>query len=141
MLRFELVSTTGTKFNDEAYEVLVPTQGGTIAVFEDHMPLVSAGHPGVISIRKKQSDKDDDMQSFAVNGGVMEVDGKTLRFIADDISAPEDISEKEAEAALARAEELVTNAGSQTALAEAHRTLAHSRAQLNVSRMKRHRYS
>jgi len=137
MLRFELVSTTGTKYDDEAYEVLVPTLGGTIAVFEDHMPLISAGQPGVISVRKKQSDKDDDMQSFAVNGGVMEVDGKTLRFIADEISAPEDISEKEAEAALARAEQLVADAGNQQALAEAHRMLHHSRAQLNVSRMRR----
>lgn len=137
MLRFELVSTTGTKYDDEAYEVLVPTLGGTIAVFEDHMPLISAGQPGVISVRKKQSDKDDDMQSFAVNGGVMEVDGKTLRFIADEISSPEDISEKEAEAALARAEQLVADAGNQQALAEAHRILHHSRAQLNVSRMRR----
>jgi F-type H+-transporting ATPase subunit epsilon len=137
MLRFELVSTTGTKYEDEAYEVLVPTLGGIIAVFEDHMPLISAGQPGVISVRKKQSDKDDDMQSFAVNGGVMEVDGKTLRFIADEISAPEDISEKEAEAALARAEQLVADAGNQQALAEAHRMLHHSRAQLNVSRMRR----
>lgn len=137
MLRFELVSTTGTKYDDEAYEVLVPTQGGTIAVFEDHMPLVSAGQPGVISIRKKSSDKDDDMQSFAVNGGVMEVDGKTLRFIADEISAPEDLSEKEAEAALARAEELISKAGSQQQLAEAHRLLHHSRAQLNVARLRR----
>jgi F0F1-type ATP synthase epsilon subunit len=67
----------------------------------------------------------------------MEVDGKTLRFIADEISAPEDISEKEAEAALARAEQLVADAGNQQALAEAHRMLHHSRAQLNVSRMRR----
>lgn len=141
MLHFELVSTTGTKYNDEAYEVLVPAQGGTIAVFEDHMPLISSADPGVISIRQKQSDKDDDMRSFAVNGGVMEVDGKTLRFIADDISSPEDISEKTAEAALARAEELVAKAGSRQALAEAHRTLSHSRAQLNVARMKRRRHS
>jgi len=141
MLRFELVSTTGTKFDDEAYEVLIPTQGGTIAVFEDHMPLVSAGQPGVISIRKKQSDKDDDMQSFAVNGGVMEVDGKTLRFIADEISSPDEISEKEAEAALARAEQLIADAGNQTALAEAHRMLHHSRAQLNVARTRRRHHN
>lgn len=141
MLRFELVSTTGTKYNDEAYEVLVPTLSGTIAVFEDHMPLVSAGQAGVISIRKKSSDKDDDMQSFAVNGGVMEVDGKTLRFIADEISAPEDISEKEAEAALTRAEQLVSEAGTQQQLAEAHRLLHHSRAQLNVARMRRRHHN
>lgn len=137
MIHFELVSTNGTKFEGEVFEVLVPTQSGTIAVYQDHMPLISAGQPGVLSVRKQQSDKDDDMESFAVNGGIMEVDGKNLRFIADDISAPDDISEKEAEAALARAEELVANAGNQVALAEAHRLLHHSRAQLNVSRIKR----
>jgi F-type H+-transporting ATPase subunit epsilon len=140
MLHFELVSTTGTKFDDEAYEVLIPARGGTIAIFEDHMPLVTPADPGVVSVRRKASDKDDDMQSFAVNGGVMEMDGKNLRFIADDISAPEDISEKAAEEALARAEQLVADAGSQQALAEAHRLLHHSRAQLNVARMRRRRH-
>ena len=141
MIHFELVSTAGTKFEGDVYEVLVPAQGGTIAVFQDHMPLISAAQPGVVSIRKKSSDKDDDMENFAVNGGIMEVDGKNLRFIADDISAAEEISEKEAEAALARAEELVAGAGSQVALAEAHRMLHHSRAQLNVSRLKRRHHN
>lgn len=137
MIHFELVSVAGTKFDDEAYEILIPTQDGTIAVLEDHMPLISAAQPGVISVRKKASDRDDDMEHFAINGGVMEVDGKNLRFIADDITAAEEISEKEAEAALARAEELVAKAGTQTALSEAQRMLHHSQAQLNVSRLKR----
>lgn len=137
MIHFQLVSVQGTKFDDEAYEVLIPTQDGEIAVLEDHMPLISAAQPGVISVRKKASDRNDDMEHFAINGGVMEVDGKTLRFIADDVTAAEEISEKEAEAALARAEALVGNAGSQTALAEAQRILHHSRAQLNVARLKR----
>lgn len=141
MIRFQLVSTTGTKFDGEAYEILIPAKGGTIAVFEDHMPLISAADPGVVSIRKKPSDKDGDMENFAVNGGIMEVDGKNLRFVADDISAPDEINEKEAETALARAEELVAKAGNQQALAEAHRLLHHSRAQLNVARLKRRRHS
>lgn len=139
MLLFELISTSGTKFNGEAYEVIMPAQGGTIAVFENHMPLISAAQPGIISIRLKQTDKDDDMHNFAVNGGVIEMDGKKLRFIADDISTPEDISEKAAEDALARAEELVAKAGNQTSLADARRVLHHSRAQLNLARMKRRR--
>lgn len=141
MIRFQLVSVTGMKFDDEAYEVLMPTQEGVIAVLEDHMPLISAAHPGVISIRKKAGDKDDEMQHFAVNGGVLEVDGKTLRFVTDDVTAPENVSEQEAEAALARAEALVQNAGSQTALAEAHRLLHHSRAQLQVAKMHRRHHS
>lgn len=140
MIHFQLVSTTGTKYDDEAYEILIPAQGGTIAVFEDHMPLISSADPGVISVRKRSTDKDDDMKNFAVNGGVMEVDGKNLRFISDDISDAEEISEKAAEAALARAEELVAKAGSQQALAEAHRMLSHSRARLNVAQLKRRRH-
>jgi F-type H+-transporting ATPase subunit epsilon len=137
MIHFELVSVNDTKFDGDVYEVLIPTQDGTIAVLEDHMPLISAAQPGVISVRKKATDRDDAMEHFAINGGVMEVDGKNLRFIADDITAAEEISEKEAEAALARAEELVSKAGNQTALSEAQRMLHHSRAQLNVARLKR----
>src|SRR5437868_4306433 len=101
MIHFKLVSVTDTKYNDDIYEVLLPTQGGTIAVFEDHMPIISAAQPGMISVRKKSSDRDDAMQHFAVNGGVLEVDGKNLRFIADDITTEDEASEKEAEAALA----------------------------------------
>ncbi len=141
MIHFELVSVSGTKFDQEAYEVLIPAQGGTIAVFEDHMPLISAAQPGIISVRKKSSDRDDALEHFAVNGGILEVDGKSLRFITDDVTADDEITEKEAEAALARAEELVANAGNQVALAEAHRLLSHSRAQLNISRLNRRHHS
>jgi F-type H+-transporting ATPase subunit epsilon len=140
MIRFQLVSASGTKFDDEAYEVIVPAIGGAIAVFEDHMPLVTAAEPGVISVRRKASDKDDDMQSFAVNGGIAQIDGKTLLFISDDVTAPDDVSEKEAEAALARAEELIKNAGTQSDLTEAQRLLGRSRAQLQVAKLRRRRH-
>jgi ATP synthase F1 epsilon subunit len=141
MLHFQLVSISGMKFDDDAYEVLVPTKDGTIAVFEDHMPLISAGSAGVISIRRKQSDKDDSMQEFAVNGGILEVDGKNLRFLSEEVTAPEDVSEKQAEEALARAQELIKKAGSRAALEEARRSLQHSTAQLHVARLKRRKHN
>ena len=137
MIHFELVSLTGTKYDDEAYEVLVPARGGTVAIFEDHMPLISAAHPGVLSVRKKAGDPDSELENFAINGGVVHVDGKTVRFIADDITAPDELSEQEAAAALKRAEELVKSAGSQTALEEAQHLLRHSSAKLHVARLKK----
>lgn len=137
MMHFQLVGAGGAKFDDEAYEVLVPTKAGTIGIFEDHMPLISAAQPGVLSVRKKQTDSDAAMEHFAINGGVIEVDGKTVSFVADDITTAEDINEREAEAALARAEDLVKNAGSQSEMHEAHRMLQHSSAQLHVARLKR----
>jgi F0F1-type ATP synthase epsilon subunit len=71
----------------------------------------------------------------------MQVDGKTLTFLSDDITTSEEVNEKEAEAALARAEELVKNASSRSQVNEAHRLLHHSRAQLNVAHLKRRRHS
>jgi ATP synthase F1 epsilon subunit len=141
MMHFRLVSAQGVKYDEEAYEVLVPTKGGTIAVFENHMPLISAASGGVVSVRAKSSDSDAAMQHFAVGGGVMQVAGKDLIFLSDDITTPEDVNEKEAEAALARAEELIKNASTRTQINEAHRLLHHSRAQLNVSRLKRRHHN
>jgi F-type H+-transporting ATPase subunit epsilon len=140
-MHFQLVSSQGVKFDGDAYEVLVPTLAGTIAVFEDHMPLISAAQGGVVSVRVKQGDRDGEMKHFAVSGGLMQVRGKELRFLSDDITTSEEVNEKEAEAALARAEELIKNAGSQRALAEAHRVLNRSRAQLNIARLKRRHHS
>jgi F-type H+-transporting ATPase subunit epsilon len=140
VIHFQLVSTRGTKFNDDAYEVLVPAQGGTIALFEDHMPLISSCQPGVISVRKKPSDPDDEMESFAVSGGVVQIDGKTIRFLSDEVTTPNEVSEAEAEAAQKRAEELMANANDQVALHEAKRLLQHSSAKLHIARLKKRRH-
>jgi ATP synthase F1 epsilon subunit len=137
VIHFELVSALGTKFSGEVYEVLIPTKDGTIAVFEDHMPLLSAGMGGVISVRKKASDRDSEMDHFAVSGGVLEADGKKLHFLSDDVTAAEDISEQEAEAAVARAQELMAGAGTQVAMHEAKRSLQHSSAKLHLAKLKR----
>jgi F-type H+-transporting ATPase subunit epsilon len=139
-MKFQLVSVSGLKYDGDAYEVLVPTKGGTIAVFENHMPLISAGAAGVLSVRKKPSDRDDAMQEFAVNGGIMEVDGQTLRFLSEEVTEPDEVSEKEAEAALAKAQELIANAGSRSSLEEAQRVLHHSQAKLHIARLKRRKH-
>jgi F-type H+-transporting ATPase subunit epsilon len=141
MMHFQLVSSQGAKFDGEAYEVLVPTSGGTIAIFEDHMPLISSVGGGVVSVRVKQSDRDSNMQHFAVSGGIMQVEGKTLRFLSDDVTADDEVNEREAEAALSRAQELIANAGTRHALNEAHRALHHSTAQLHIARLKRRHHN
>jgi F-type H+-transporting ATPase subunit epsilon len=140
VIHFQLVSTRGTKFDDDAYEILVPAQGGTIALFEDHMPLISSCQPGVISVRKKSSDSDDEMENFAVSGGVVQIDGKIVRFLSDEVDTTEEVSEAEAEAAHKRAEELMAGAENQVALHEAKRLLQHSSAKLHVARLKQRKH-
>jgi F-type H+-transporting ATPase subunit epsilon len=140
-MHFQLISAKGTKFDDEAYEVLVPTQSGEVGIFESHMPMISAARPGVLSVRRRASDTDSAMERFAINGGVVEVDGQTVRFIADDVTSSDEVNEQAAEAAISRAEELVKGADSQTALHEAHRLLHHSSAQLHLARLKKRHHN
>jgi F0F1-type ATP synthase epsilon subunit len=69
------------------------------------------------------------------------VEGKTLRFLSDDVTADDEVNEREAEAALSRAQELIANAGTRHALNEAHRALHHSTAQLHIARLKRRHHN
>ncbi len=73
MIKFELVTLNGTKFGEEVHEVILPTADGYIAVFPNHMPLVSIAVPGVITVRRKAGDADSKAEYFATNGGVIEI--------------------------------------------------------------------
>jgi len=135
-VQFQLISANGVQFDGEAYEALVPTKDGAIAILADHMPLISAGAPGVLSIRKKAGDADGDMQHFAVYGGVVQTDGKLTRFVTDEITTPDEVSEAEAQKAMERARELVDNAGDQMALHEAKNVLHHHEVRLHLAQLK-----
>ena len=137
MIHFQLISATGVKFDDEAYEVLVPTKDGVVAVFEDHMPLISAGVPGVLSVRKKAEDSDQELEDFAVYGGVLQADGKTARFVTEDVTAADEVSEQESREALERAQKLVSAAGTREDLREAQSVMPHHEVRLNLARLKR----
>jgi len=138
MLTFELVTLEGIKFSEQAYEIILPTPEGQIAVFPEHMPLISVVSPGVISIRKRASDKDEQMEHFATDGGIVDiVHGKKLRLLADIAEQADDINEAEAKEALKRAEELRANADSQVDLAEASALIAQQSARLRVAELKR----
>ena len=50
MFHFQLVSISGKKFDEDVYEVVLPTLDGQIGVFQDHMPLVSVATAGAIMV-------------------------------------------------------------------------------------------
>jgi ATP synthase F1 epsilon subunit len=138
---FQLISATGVKYDDEAYEVLVPTKDGRIAVLEDHMPLLSAGMPGVLSIRRKAGDSDNEMEDFAVYGGVLQAGGKSAMFVTEDVTAADEISEDEARKALENAQKLVDSADSREALHEARNIHQHSTVNFKLAQAKRRHHN
>ncbi len=137
MIHFQLVALSGTKFDDEVYEVVLPTLDGEIGVLKDHMPLVSVATTGVIAVRKDSKDSDTQREFFATNGGVIEVSGNTLRMLVDEADAADDISEAEAEAAIERAKKMVSEAKDQVSLEHAQQIVDRQSVRLQVAGLKR----
>lgn len=137
MIHLRLVTATGVKFDDDVYEILLPTLEGEIGVLEDHMPLISAATNGVISIRRNPRDPDRDMEFFAISGGVIEVENNILNVIVDEADHADDISHAEAEAALELAKKLKAEAKDQISLEHAQTQIDRSAVRLQVAQLHR----
>lgn len=137
MIHFQLVALSGTKFDDDAYEVVLPTLDGEIGVLQDHMPLVSVATTGVIYVRRHAKDPDRERELFATNGGVIEVSNNTLRVLVDEADHANDINEAEAEAAHQRALQMKAEAKDQVSLEHAQAMVDRHAVRLQVASLKR----
>jgi F-type H+-transporting ATPase subunit epsilon len=140
MIHLQLVTLSGKIFEDDVYEVLLPTLDGQIGVLQDHMPLVAAATNGVISIRHTDRDRDDQMEFFATNGGVIEVSNNSLKVIVDEADHADNINEAEAEAAHERALQLKSEAQDEISLEHAQQMVDRTAVRLHVANLK-HRHN
>lgn len=137
MITFELVTLDGTKFGEEVYEVVLPTADGYIAVFPNHMPLVSIASPGVISVRRKQGDPDTKLEYFASNGGVIEIADNTVRVLVDAADREDEINEAEAQKAFDQAQALRRDAKDEISLQHAQQLVDRQAVRLQVAGLRR----
>ena len=140
MIHLQLISLTGIKYDDEVYEVLLPTLDGYIGILPGHMPLISAAKRGVISIRRMPHDQDFQMEHFAVSGGVLEIEDNNLKVLVDEADHADDINESEALAAHQRALQLKSEAKDQVSLERAQELLDRSATRLQVANLKNRRH-
>lgn len=136
-MRFQLVALSGTKFDDDVYEVILPTLDGEIGVLEDHMPLVSVATNGAIMVRRNQRDADRDREYFAVSGGVIDVTNNVLRVLVDEADHADSINEAEVEAAHERALQLKAEAKDEVSLEHAQSMVDRQAIRLQVANLKR----
>ncbi|HWT55945.1 MAG TPA: ATP synthase F1 subunit epsilon [Candidatus Microsaccharimonas sp.] len=137
MIHFQLVALSGTKFDDDVYEVVLPTLDGEIGVLQDHMPLVSVATYGAIAVRREAKDSDSQREFFATNGGVVEVSGNVLRVLVDEADHADDINSAEAEAAHERALKMKAEAKDQVSLEHAQALVDRQAVRLQVAGLKR----
>jgi F-type H+-transporting ATPase subunit epsilon len=137
---FELITLSGSKVNEKVYEVVLPTADGEIAVFPDHESLVSVAIPGVISVRRERTTSDEQLEYYAISGGVIEIGGNHIRVLVDEADHGDDIVESESKAALERAIKQRDSATNQVELEKAHQMVDRHAVRLKVAGLRRRKH-
>ena len=137
MLHLQLVTLTGTKFEGNVYEVVLPTLDGEIGILPGHMPLISVATAGAVIVKKNRTDADSAREFFAISGGVVEIEHNQLKVIVDEADHADNISEAEAEAAHERAKAMKAEAKDQVSLEHAQQIVDRTAARLDVAKLKR----
>lgn len=139
-MNFELITLAGSKLNEPVYEVILPTADGEIAVFPDHEPLVSVAIPGVISVRRDKHHSNEQMDFFAISGGIIEIGDNRVRVLVDEAEHGDDIVEAESKAALERATQMRESATNQVELEKAHQLVDRHAVRLKVADLHRRQH-
>lgn len=137
MIQLQIITLGGVFKDQEVFEVQVPTTAGPIAINGGHAPLVGSIKPGLLTIVYKKGDRDEQQEKVGVYEGTVEVLHNICNILVDDVDVPEEVSEAEAEKALALAKQMTEKAGDSVALAEAQTMMDRSAVRLQLASIKR----
>lgn len=136
-MNLELVTLAGSIVNQTIYEVIIPTADGEISVFPDHEALVTIAVPGAIAVRHAKTDTDEQLEYFAISGGVVEIGDNHVKILVDEADHGDDIVEAETRAALERALQMRDEAKDQVGLEKAHQLVDRHMVRLKVADLQR----
>jgi F-type H+-transporting ATPase subunit epsilon len=139
MIHFTLYTLNGPKFDDDVYEVILPTLDGEIGVLPGHMPLISVASDGAILVRRKAGDRDDSREIFAISGGTIQVENDVLKVLVDEANHADELNEQEVQEAYERAKKMKAEAKDQVSLQHAQSLMDRHAVRLHVAGLKRRR--
>ena len=106
-IAFKIATPEAVIYEDEVFQVSIPTTSGEITVLPGHIPLISVIQAGELKIKDKEGD-----HVLAVAGGFVEITGpREIVILADNAERAEAIDIERAEAAKKRAEEQIAAIG------------------------------
>ena len=133
----KLVTLGGVKLEEAVYSVTIPTIDGEISVLPSHEPLVTVAKDGVITVRRRQEDSDNQLEYFAISGGVVKIDYSSVQILVDEADHGDDIIEAETQAALERAIKARDEAGDQVEREKAKQLIDRHMVRLKVADLHR----
>ncbi|PIY93412.1 MAG: ATP synthase F1 subunit epsilon [Candidatus Magasanikbacteria bacterium CG_4_10_14_0_8_um_filter_32_14] len=101
MINFKIVTPERLVYENEIYQVSIPTTSGEITVLPSHIPMVSVLAVGELKIIDKDGE-----HPYAVAGGFLEIqDENKIVILADKVERADTIDVERAQEARKRAEE------------------------------------
>lgn len=134
-MHLQLITLQGVSVDTDIYELIAPTAAGEIGVFPGHEPLVTLASPGALVVRYEKSDKDNELDYFAISGGIIEISPDAIRILVDEADRGDDIIEAESKAALDRAMKMKSEAKNQVELDKASQLIDRSIVRLRVAEL------
>jgi F-type H+-transporting ATPase subunit epsilon len=98
-LTLEIVTPEARVYSDTIDSVVIPTVEGEIGILPGHIPLLTQIAHGELRVSKGST-----TQWLAVGGGFAQIDGDTVRVLAEHAIAEEKIDEHAVETAMKKAE-------------------------------------
>lgn len=127
-LILEIITPEKVVYKNEIDELVAPTVDGQIAIFPNHIGLLTKIVPGELIIRKANS-----QESLAVTGGFLEVAKNHVSILADYAIRAEDIEIAKTQEAQKRAEKLMTEKTSDRDFRTAQADLVRAITELRVA--------
>lgn len=134
---FEIVTLEGLKFQENVWQVELPTPNGMVGILPHHIPIISIISPGVMKIWRREGIPQEQIEHIATEGGFVEIDGKRMRLLADSAQRAEDVDELKAKEALDRAQEMLARVHDEISLSEVTGIIERESARLRVAELKR----
>ena len=129
-VRLDFVSQDHMVFSGEVNEILAPGIDGELGILPRHAPMITVLKPGEVLV-KREGQED---VFFAVSGGWMEVLPNQVTILARTAERSDEIDVQRAEAARARAEELLAQGVTREERAGLEMQLRRSQIRLRVGR-------
>lgn len=104
-LTLEIVTPEAKVYSDTIDSVVIPTVEGEIGILPGHIPLLTQVAQGELRVAKGA-----ETQFLAISGGFAEIEGDTVRVLAENAISEEKIDENAVEAAMKRAEQELATA-------------------------------
>lgn len=104
-LTLEIVTPEAKVYSDTIDTVVIPTVEGEIGILPGHLPLLTQVADGELRVQKGN-----ETQYLAVSGGFAQIEGDSVRVLAENAISEEKIDANAVEAAMKRAEQELATA-------------------------------